>query len=39
MEETKISSFVELECATAPLVREDSARSHLMSALKLAGKF
>ena len=30
IEETKNSSCVELECGTTPLVRGDSARSHLM---------
>ena len=31
-EETKNSSCVELECGTTPLVRDDCARSHLVSA-------
>ena len=40
----KDRSFVELGCGTTPLVRDDSARSHLIGALssdelKLAGKF
>ena len=32
IEETKNSSCVELECGTTPLVRDDSARSHVMCA-------